>query len=177
VNEFMGEEGAWDMSRTQHSNSLKASVQRNQLDLFGSTFEAQVESRRVVAKKIKRAKTAPAESPSAAQLQAPNAKRDVDQRLVDFVMGAQERRGRPPKILRAGEEGPTDERRLLDVREAAARLGLSKSTLDKMRCSGRGPRFIRATDRAIRYDPEDLKAFADERRQRSTSHILESLNA
>jgi hypothetical protein len=54
---------------------------------------------------------------------------------------------------------------LLDVREAAAWLGLSKSTLDKMRCYGIGPRFIRATSRAIRYDPRDLQDFAAARRQ------------
>ena len=70
----------------------------------------------------------------------------------------------------AGVEA-TGQRRLLDVREAALRLGLSKSTLDKMRCSGRGPKFIRATDRAIRYDPADLQAFADERRRRSTTDL------
>ena len=58
---------------------------------------------------------------------------------------------------------------LLDVREAALRLGLSKSTLDKLRGTGRGPRFIRTTDRAVRYDPDDLVAFADDRRRRSTS--------
>jgi predicted DNA-binding transcriptional regulator AlpA len=54
---------------------------------------------------------------------------------------------------------------LLDVRQAAAWLGLSKSTLDKMRCYGVGPRFIRATSRAIRYDPKDLHDFAYARRQ------------
>jgi len=54
---------------------------------------------------------------------------------------------------------------LLDVRQAAAWLGLSKSTLDKMRCYGIGPRFIRATSRAIRYDPRDLHDFAAARRQ------------
>jgi len=58
---------------------------------------------------------------------------------------------------------------LLDVRAAAAWLGLSKSTLDKMRCYGVGPRFIRATGRAVRYDPADLAAFAAERRQSRTS--------
>ncbi|MGE3867807.1 MAG: helix-turn-helix transcriptional regulator, partial [Hyphomonadaceae bacterium] len=107
-----------------------------------------------------------------------NAEPDVkaDRKLLDFVLGAN-RRGRPPKVLQPRDEKPNDEKRLLDVREAAARLGLSKSTLDKMRCSGRGPRFIRATDRAIRYDPEDLKAFADERRRDSTSQIIEALNA
>lgn len=59
--------------------------------------------------------------------------------------------------------------RLLNVRQAAARLGLSKSTLDKMRCVGKGPRFIRSTDRAVRYDPADLDAWISERRRRSTA--------
>lgn len=58
---------------------------------------------------------------------------------------------------------------LLDVRAAAAWLGLSKSTLDKMRCYGVGPRFIRATGRAVRYDPADLVAFAEGRRQSRTT--------
>ena len=58
---------------------------------------------------------------------------------------------------------------LLDVRAAAAMLGLSKSTLDKMRCYGSGPRFIRATCRAVRYDPRDLRAFIDARRQNAES--------
>ena len=58
---------------------------------------------------------------------------------------------------------------LLDVRSAAAWLGLSKSTLDKMRCYGLGPKFIRASGKAVRYDPADLKAFAEGRRQSRTS--------
>jgi len=57
---------------------------------------------------------------------------------------------------------------LLDVRQAAARLGLSKSTLDKMRSRGVGPKFIKSTDRAVRYDPRDLDAWVDERRRQST---------
>lgn len=61
---------------------------------------------------------------------------------------------------------------LLDVRAAAAWLGLSKSTLDKMRCYGVGPRFIRATGKAVRYDPADLAAFAEGRRQSRTTDEL-----
>ena len=91
--------------------------------------------------------------------------------LVEFVLGAGRSRGRPEKMLSVAGVEATGQRRLLDVREAALRLGLSKSTLDKMRCSGRGPKFIRATDRAIRYDPADLQAFADERRRRSTTDL------
>lgn len=53
---------------------------------------------------------------------------------------------------------------LLNVRQAAARLGLSKSTLDKMRAAGKGPRFVKSTDRAIRYDPVDLERWISARR-------------
>jgi len=54
---------------------------------------------------------------------------------------------------------------LLNVREAAARLGLSKSTLDKWRCAGKGPRYVKSTDRAVRYDPEDLDAWIAARKK------------
>lgn len=58
---------------------------------------------------------------------------------------------------------------LLNVREAAVRLGLSKSTLDKLRCKGKGPRFIKSTERAVRYDPVDLDAWIANRRRQSTA--------
>lgn len=60
---------------------------------------------------------------------------------------------------------------LLNVREAAARLGLSKSTLDKMRCAGKGPRFVKSTARAVRYDPADLDAWISAQRRSSTSEM------
>lgn len=58
---------------------------------------------------------------------------------------------------------------LLRVREAAARLGLSKSTLDKMRCEGRGPPFVKITGKIVGYDPADLDAYAQSRKRQSTS--------
>lgn len=80
---------------------------------------------------------------------------------------------RQPCLVQQGRElKPAVEpgaRHLLDVRAAAAWLGLSKSTLDKMRCYGIGPRFIRATCRAVRYDPDDLREFAEARRQSPAS--------
>ena len=51
---------------------------------------------------------------------------------------------------------------------AAARLGLSKSTLAKLRMRGDGPRFVKF-GRAVRYDPADLDEFAASRRRLSTS--------
>jgi predicted DNA-binding transcriptional regulator AlpA len=58
---------------------------------------------------------------------------------------------------------------LLRVREASARLGLSKSTLDKMRCEGRGPRYVKITSKLVGYDPADLDAYAEGRKRQSTS--------
>ena len=58
---------------------------------------------------------------------------------------------------------------LLRVREAAARLGLSKSTLDKMRCEGRGPRYVKITSKLVGYDPADLDSYAEGRKRQSTS--------
>jgi predicted DNA-binding transcriptional regulator AlpA len=130
----------------------------DQLDLFARAAPPVLPTPRTVA-----APSAPVEQPPL-QPRSTN----VPEALIDYVLGSGRQRGRPEKMLNV--VGSTaSERRLLDVREAAARLGLSKSTLDKMRCIGRGPRFIRATDRAIRYDPADLDAFANERRRRSTS--------
>lgn len=46
------------------------------------------------------------------------------------------------------------------VREAAAYLGLSDSTLNQMRCEGRGPRFLRLGSR-IFYRRSDLDAYLE----------------
>ena len=75
------------------------------------------------------------------------------------------RKPKPPQIIPRPPNG------LLRVREAAARLGLSKSALDKMRCDGRGPRFVKITGKIVGYDPADLDAYAEARKRQSTSHV------
>jgi len=79
-------------------------------------------------------------------------------------------RASPPSGLRPAARTPSPRivappAALLNVREAAARLGLAKSTLDKMRCAGKGPRYVKSTDRAVRYDPVDLDAWIAARRR------------
>ena len=64
-----------------------------------------------------------------------------------------------------------DTRRKLSTPEAAAYLGLGKSTLDKFRLTGGGPRFITCGRRVV-YDPEDLDAYANARKRASTSERL-----
>lgn len=53
------------------------------------------------------------------------------------------------------------------VREAAAYVGLSKSTLDKLRHFGGGPRYFKL-GRAVVYDTCDLDVWCNERAATST---------
>ncbi len=46
----------------------------------------------------------------------------------------------------------------LNVRAAARYLGIAKSTLDKMRSDGRGPRYLRLGTRVF-YRPKDLDEY------------------
>lgn len=57
---------------------------------------------------------------------------------------------------------------LLTAREAAERLKLSESYLEKARIRGDGPRFVRL-GRSIRYRPEDIEAWVASRAAGSTS--------
>jgi excisionase family DNA binding protein len=57
---------------------------------------------------------------------------------------------------------------LLTVSEAAHRLKLSASYLNKARLTGGGPRFIRL-GRAIRYSVHDLDAWVESHGAASTS--------
>lgn len=147
--------------KSRRAKAKPGSTSTAQLDLFSLAASAASRPQVVRAIEVQAISPGPPE-----RLTAPES-----DPLVAYVLGKQGR-GRPEKVPNIATD-VADQRRLLDVREAAIRLGLSKSTLDKMRCSGRGPRFIRATDRAIRYDPADLQAFADDRRRRSTSELAE----
>jgi predicted DNA-binding transcriptional regulator AlpA len=58
--------------------------------------------------------------------------------------------------------------RRLRTPAAADYIGWSESTLEKKRCSGDGPPFIRL-GRAVVYDTRDLDTWLDARRFHSTS--------
>jgi excisionase family DNA binding protein len=53
------------------------------------------------------------------------------------------------------------------VEQAAEYLGLSKSTLNKLRCFGGGPRYYKL-GRPVVYDVADLDAWKTERARTST---------
>lgn len=66
---------------------------------------------------------------------------------------------------------PTDAAQtpLLSTIAAAARLGLEPCTLEKMRCVGGGPAFIKLSPRAVRYAVADLEIWVASKRRRATS--------
>jgi predicted DNA-binding transcriptional regulator AlpA len=61
----------------------------------------------------------------------------------------------------------------LKVEDAAAYLGLSASTLNKLRVFGGGPVFLKL-GRRVAYDVTDLDAWLNAKRRRSTSDTGEA---
>ena len=59
--------------------------------------------------------------------------------------------------------------RRLRTGDAAEYVGLAGSTLEKMRVTGTGPRYIKAGPRAVVYDTDDLDEWLEARRLTSTS--------
>lgn len=59
---------------------------------------------------------------------------------------------------------------LLTVEQAALRLGLAVSTLNKWRCHGGGPHYIKM-GRAVRYRQSDLDGFVAKRIAASTAEL------
>ena len=58
--------------------------------------------------------------------------------------------------------------RKLSVQEAARFLGLSTSTLNKLRLTGNGPRYLKLGRRVL-YDIRDLEVWVVERKRNHTS--------
>ena len=62
-----------------------------------------------------------------------------------------------------------DQTRMLSTPEAAAFCGVSASYLNKLRCTGGGPRFIKHGRNRVVYDPADLRTWGDRLKRKSTS--------
>lgn len=60
---------------------------------------------------------------------------------------------------------------LLDQQAAAKLLGLQPATLSWWRTTARGPRFIRISNRAVRYRPEDIEVFIAELAVEPAKHV------
>jgi len=68
---------------------------------------------------------------------------------------------------------PELSKRRLRTKDAAAYLGLSKSTLEKQRVTGDGPIYS-ALGRVVVYDVDDLDTYVEARKRRSTSEVVEA---
>jgi predicted DNA-binding transcriptional regulator AlpA len=64
----------------------------------------------------------------------------------------------------------------VSVGAAATYIGLAKSTLNKMRMTGGGPRFLKLSARRVVYDTQDLDEWLVSKRRRTTSDLTESSN-
>lgn len=62
-----------------------------------------------------------------------------------------------------------NKQRILRTPGAAEYVGLSASTLEKMRLAGDGPAFVRLGGRAIGYDIRDLDSWLDKQRNQSSA--------
>jgi len=67
------------------------------------------------------------------------------------------------------EYSPLRSTQKLRAPAAAAYVGLSPSTLAKMRLRGDGPAYAKAGPRVVVYDLADLDSWLDGRKRRSTS--------
>jgi predicted DNA-binding transcriptional regulator AlpA len=65
-----------------------------------------------------------------------------------------------------------EQRRVLRQREAARFLGLAESTVEKLRLTGAGPRFVKLGARAVGYDRDDLVKWIEARKVANTSEKL-----
>ncbi len=72
-----------------------------------------------------------------------------------------------------GSDTPGD---LLGSEKAAERIGVSPSTLAKMRCYGNGPPYFKV-GKFVRYDSNDVDAWMRSRRYISTSQESAAWNA
>ncbi|MCS3517080.1 helix-turn-helix transcriptional regulator [Bradyrhizobium elkanii] len=68
---------------------------------------------------------------------------------------------------------PKTRRTPLDVKGAAAYTGFEEGYLNKLRCKGGGPVYIKKSG-IVRYDPDDLDAWLDAGKRRSTSEATEA---
>ena len=59
---------------------------------------------------------------------------------------------------------------VMTVQQASEYLGLAVSTLNKWRCHGGGPVFIKM-GRAVRYRVEDLEVFINQAKKNSTVYL------
>ena len=64
---------------------------------------------------------------------------------------------------------PNDPLALITEIQAAAFINVTRRCMQAWRLSGNGPKFVRLSQRCVRYRQAELSSYADDRLQQSTS--------
>lgn len=73
------------------------------------------------------------------------------------------------RVDQTAPAAPTELRPLLTAIQAAERLGVPPSVLERWRGTGEGPAFIKLSGKYVRYSQEDIDAFVETHRRQSTA--------
>ena len=115
----------------------------------------------------------PANSDSVAEVEAASQKVPANDLDAPEEFKLPRRPGRPSahrrEIVHHGRAlGDLDARALLRAPELAELLGLTMSTLAKLRCSGKGPPFYKLTNQTVGYRQDEVMEWLAQRRRIST---------
>ena len=115
----------------------------------------------------------PANSDAVAQIEAASQSLPANDPIAPEEPNPPRRPGRPSanrrEIVHHGRAlGDLDARALLRAPELAELLGLTMSTLAKLRCSGKGPPFYKLTNQTVGYRQDEVIEWLAERRRVST---------
>ena len=64
---------------------------------------------------------------------------------------------------------PAERRPLLTAIQAAERLGVPPSVLERWRGTGEGPAYVKLSGKYVRYNHDDIDAFVEAHRRQSTA--------
>ena len=69
-----------------------------------------------------------------------------------------------------------DPERLITETEAAAFLGVTRRALQQWRLNGNGPKYVKISQRCVRYRRVELIKWSEDRLQSSTSERMDVIN-
>ncbi len=146
-----------------------------QLDMFGDwPGHKQQSSNTVVINELPPGiSIKPANLDPVAQIDAASQSTPANDRNAPEESKPRRRPGRPSahrrEIVHHGRAlGDLDARALLRAPELAELLGLTMSTLAKLRCSGKGPPFYKLTNQTVGYRQDEVMEWLSGRRRVST---------
>jgi predicted DNA-binding transcriptional regulator AlpA len=146
-----------------------------QLDMFGD-WQAPAspsQTKVVISEPPPSACLQPANPDPVAQIEVANKALPANDLAAPEETRPHRRPGRPSshrrEIVHHGRAlGDLDARALLRAPELAELLGLTMSTLAKLRCSGKGPPFYKLTNQTVGYRQDEVMEWLSKRRRVST---------